>query len=47
MTIATSRTGTPAGDYAVTVYAFAENNSGDGALAAADASAIIPLTVKD
>ncbi|MGA2902524.1 MAG: glycoside hydrolase family 16 protein [Candidatus Korobacteraceae bacterium] len=47
VTITTSRSGTPAGDYSVTVYAFAENNFGNGSKATADASATLPLTVKN
>jgi hypothetical protein len=38
-------TGTTAGAYIVTVYAFTESNATDGANAHADASASIPLTV--
>jgi len=37
--------GTPPGSYTVTVYAFTESNTSDGANAKADASAAIPLTV--
>ena len=37
--------GTPAGSYTVTVYAFTESNAKDGSNANADASVSIPLTV--
>ena len=37
--------GTPPGSYTVTVYAFTESNTGNGANSNADASVAIPLTV--
>jgi beta-glucanase (GH16 family) len=40
-----ANTGTPLGNYAVTVYAFTESNSGNGSNSSADASVAIPLTV--
>jgi|HubBroStandDraft_1064217.scaffolds.fasta_scaffold02958_6 hypothetical protein len=45
VTVAVTTTGTPAGNYTVTIYAFTESNSSNGANSNADASVVIPLTV--
>jgi hypothetical protein len=37
--------GTPPGTYTVTVYAFTESNTGNGANSSADSNVAIPLTV--
>jgi hypothetical protein len=45
VTVSVMTTGTPAGSYTVTIYAFTESNSSNGANSNADASVVIPLTV--
>ena len=43
--ITSNNNGTPPGSYTVTVYAFTESNTSNGANSSADASVPIPLTV--
>jgi beta-glucanase (GH16 family) len=45
LTVTVATTGTTPGSYTVTVYAFTESNSSNGANSNADASVVIPLTV--
>jgi len=45
VTVSVSTSGTPAGNYTLTIYAFTESNSSNGANSNADTSVVIPLTV--
>jgi beta-glucanase (GH16 family) len=45
--VTTSKGKTPSGNYSVNVYAFGESNYSDGSMNHADASAVIPLVVKE